>query len=303
MPDQVRHDGVRLSNCQVNMILSFHSCFDTDIQIILGDRPLSSGDLELIRKAKAIILPQACSKGLYDACTKSNALIFPGYEVRFKYQEKTGQSVLFKCFGCPHPETQIWSSVEKFKKGHKYPHLFPHEAPFLVKADKAHESEGVYLVTDETSMSEALDHMTNREKSGISGFVTQAHIESGGNVLRAVIIGRNIITYWKRPCKSGDAITSISRDAIIDHNWKPDLQKKGRIQAQSLSKKTGINLAAVDFVFPLSEKEPEPLFLEINYYFGRRGLGGTGRYYHLLHEAIQDWLSEVNLDTKSIRLV
>jgi len=285
------------------MILSFHPCFDTDVQIILGDRPLSSGDLELVRKAKAVILPQGRTEDLYDACTKSNALIFPGYEMRFKYQGKTGQSLLFKYFGCPHPETLCWSSVEEFKNEYKDLELFPHALPFLVKADKAHEAEGVCLVKDTASMLEILDYLIKRERSGISGFVTQAYIGSGGNVLRAVIIGRKVITYWKRPYKHGKVITSISRGAIIDHDWKLDLQEKGRVQAQSLSKKTGINLAAIDFIFPFTEKEPTPLFLEINYYFGRRGLGGTKNYYRLLHEAIQNWLSEAGFDPKLVRLV
>jgi len=285
------------------MILSFHPCFDADVQIIIGDRPLSSDDIELIRKAKAVILPQGRTKDLYDACIKSNALIFPSHEMRFKYQGKTGQNVLFKHFGCPHPATLCWSSVWEFKKEYKGQNLFPHKLPFLVKADKAHESEGVYLVKDKVSMSEALDYLTNRERSGISGFVTQAYIASDGNVLRAVIIGRNVITYWKRSYKPEKAITSINRGAIIDHDWEPDIQEKGRVQAQSLFRKTGINLAAIDFIFPFTEKEPEPLFLEINYYFGRRGLGGTKNYYRLLHEAIQDWLSEAGFDPKLVRLV
>ena len=285
------------------MILSFHPCFDADVQIIIGDRPLSSGDRELVRKAKAIILPQGRTEDLYDACTKSHALIFPSYEMRFKYQGKKGQNVLFKYFGCPHPETLCWSSVEEFKEGYKGQDLFPHDLPFLVKADNVHEAEGVFLVKDKVSMSEALNYLSNQEKSGILGFVTQVYVGSDGNVLRAVIIGRKVITYWKRPFKPGEVITSISQDAIIDYDWNPDLQEKGSVQAQSLSRKTGINLAAIDFVFPFSAKEPEPLFLEINYYFGRRGLGGTKRYYRLLHEAIQDWLAEVGLNPKSVRLV
>ena len=59
----------------------------------------------------------------------------------------------------------------------------------------------------------------------------------------------------------------------------------------------------MDFVFPISEKDPEPLFLEINYYFGRRGLGGSENYYQLLHQAIRDWLEEEGLDPEAVRLV
>ncbi len=189
------------------------------------------------------------------------------------------------------------------KKTYPGPELFPHNLPFLIKDDKSHEAEGVYFVEDRSSLSEALDYLTLRERSGMPGFVTQEFVPSGGNVLRAVIIGKRVITYWKRPNKPGQVITTISRDAIIDSEWKPDLQEKGKEQAHVLTEKTGINLAAVDFVFPLSLKRPAPSFLEINYYFGRRGLGGTENYYRLLYQAVQDWLLEIGLDPKSVRLV
>ena len=78
------------------MILSFHPCFDTDVQIILGDRRLDSNIRESIRKATAIILPQACTQDLYAVCARSNASLFPSYQTRIKYPGKTGQSLLFE---------------------------------------------------------------------------------------------------------------------------------------------------------------------------------------------------------------
>jgi ribosomal protein S6--L-glutamate ligase len=285
------------------MILSFHPCFDTDVQVILGDRRLDAPDLQLIRDAEAIVLPQGCPKALFEACSRSDAPVFPNYEMRFKYRGKMGQSLLFKEFGFAHPMTMRWPSVEKFKKAHSEAGSYPHHLPFLIKDDKSHEAEGVYYVEDKSSLSEALDYLLLRERSGMSGFVTQTFVASGGNVLRAVIIGKQIITYWKRPKKLGQVITTINRDAIIDREWKPDLQEKGKEQARILTEKTGINLAAVDFVFPFSLRDPDPLILEINYFFGRRGLGGTGNYYRRLYQAVQDWLIEAGLDPKSIRLV
>ena len=84
---------------------------------------------------------------------------------------------------------------------------------------------------------------------------------------------------------------------------KPDLQKKGERAAEKFSKATGINLAAIDFVFPMIERDPDPLFLEINYYFGRQGLGGSETYYRLLHEAIQDWLRKAGGNPDAVQLV
>jgi ribosomal protein S6--L-glutamate ligase len=285
------------------MILSFHPCFDTDVQVILGDRRLDSADVKLIRNAKAIILPQTCPQEIYNACSASRATVFPSYEMRFQYPGKMGQSILFKDFGLLHPETLRWGTVDAFKKAYPASNKFPHDLPFFIKEDKSHEAEGVFLVKDMPSVSRAFDYLGRREKSGLSGFVTQEFIPSEGNVLRAVIIGKQVITYWKRPNRPEQVITTISRDAMIDHHWRPDLQEKGRKQSLSLSEKTGINLAAIDFVFSIGDKDPEPFFLEINYYFGRRGLGGTEKYYRLLYEAIQDWLEEVGLNPESVTLV
>ncbi len=179
----------------------------------------------------------------------------------------------------------------------------PHEFPFVVKDDKSHEAQGVFVVNDSESLKAALDFLALKEGIDNKEFVTQDFIPSGGNVLRSVIMGNQVLTYWKRPVKPGQIITTISKGARIDHDWKPELQEKGRKQARVLANRTGINLAAVDFVFPLSEASPEPLFLEINYYFGRRGLGGMDAYYRLLFRAIQDWLEEIGLDSGTVELV
>jgi ribosomal protein S6--L-glutamate ligase len=89
----------------------------------------------------------------------------------------------------------------------------------------------------------------------------------------------------------------------VDEEWKPELQKKGKARALSICQKTGINLAAFDFVFDPDRPDPQPFILEINYYFGRKGLGGSFKYYRLLLKAIQEWLKEKELDARSLKLV
>ena len=285
------------------MILSFHPCFDTDLQIILGDRRIDSQIRNYIEKADTIILPQACPQNLYEICVHSTAHIFPNYEARIRYPGKIGQSRMFRGLGLPHPETSSWKTVWEFKNAHPDLEVLTRETPFLIKEDRRHEAEGIYLVESNNDLSQALAQLALRERSGLGGFVIQKYIPCGGNVLRAVIIGKKIITYWKRPNEPGQEITTISRGAIIDPEWQTDLQEKGKVQALRLSDKTRINLAAIDFVLPLADKDPAPLFLEINYYFGRRGLGGTDNYYRLLYEAIQDWLKEIGLDPESVSLI
>ena len=285
------------------MILSFHPCFETDIQIILGSRSINPSDLETITKAEAIILPQGCREELYRVCSKRDLPIFPDYKMRFVYPGKVGQSIMFENFDIPNPGTAIWNNVKEFRKTYTDMKSLSQELPFFIKDDRSHEADGIFFINGMPSLLKALKHLTNQERTGRPGFVIQEYVVSGGNVLRAVIIGKTIITYWKRPGKKGDIITTISKGAIIDHQWRPDLQQKGLNRAQVLSKATGINLAAVDFVFNLSDENPAPLLLEINYFFGRRGLGGMENYYQLLFKAIKNWLKDAGLDAESVRLV
>ncbi|HEJ84198.1 MAG TPA: hypothetical protein ENO25_06475 [Desulfobacteraceae bacterium] len=285
------------------MILSFHPCIDADLQIILGDRPLDSGIREAIQNADAVILPQACPQHLYEVCIAKGAHLFPNYSVRIRYPGKIGQAQMFRDLGLFHPKTRPWESVKQFKDAHQKPTDMPHGIPFLIKEDSRHEAEGTFLIENLKVLKETLNHLSLRENSVNAGFVTQEYVPCEGHVLRAVIVGKSIVTYWKRPNQPGQKITTISHGAIIDHDWKPDLQEKGRASARKLIEKTGINLAAVDFVFPMSIEDPEPLFLEINYYFGRRGMGGTEAYYRLLYEAIQDWLAQIGMDPQAVKLV
>jgi len=282
------------------MILSFHPCFVADVQIILADRKLGAGDRRLIRAADTIILPQTCSFALYEACSSSKAQVFPDYALRFKYPGKAGQSVLFQKLKIPHPATKRWPSVKEFRAYLKVENGPPHEIPFFFKTNRSHEGEGVLPVTDKKSLEIALARL---EKGGSGGFISQEMIPCGGNVLRAVMLHKEIITYWKRPGKPNELITSVSGGSRVDKKWKPKLQEQGRARAQWICEKTGINLAAFDFVFNLGDTAPQPFILEINYYFGRKGLGGSLRYYRLLLKAIQEWLKEKGADARPVNLI
>jgi len=253
----------------------------------------------LIRGAHAVILPQGRPDRIFHECMAAGAPMFPNYEMRHAYPGKVGQSRLFQAFKLPHPRTFRWKTVALFKKEPRVPHPFP----FVVKDDTSHEAEGVFVVTGSESLKAALDFMVLKEGAENKGFITQDFVPSGGNILRSVIMGQKIITYWKRPAKPGQVITTISKGARIDHDWKPAMQKKGEAQARVLAECTGINLAAVDFVFPLLEEDPEPRFLEINYFFGRRGLGGMDAYYRMFYRAVQDWLRKMGLPHETVELV
>ena len=260
---------------------------------------LGEADRNLIRDAQAVILPQGRVGRIFHACLKADVAMFPDYQARHDYPGKVGQSRLFETFQLPHPRTFRWSGVDQLKEMARRSHEFP----FVVKDNFSHEAEGVFVITGPESFKSAIDLLALKKKGEKVGLVTQDFVPTGGNVLRSVIMGERVISYWKRPSKPGQVVTTISRGALIDHDWKPGLQEKGRKMAQVLAARTGINLAAVDFVFPLLKEDPEPLFLEINYFFGRRGLGGMDAYYRLLFETVQDWLKGMGLNPETVALV
>jgi ribosomal protein S6--L-glutamate ligase len=284
------------------MILSFHPVFDADQQIILGSRSLNEEDMGFIRKAKVILLPQTCNYTLYKACQGSSAYIFPNYEIRFKYSGKMGQSLLFKEMELPSPMTHEWTAVPQFEDYIKEKDSLPHNMPFFLKTNRGHEAEGIFLIENQKTLKKGLKHFQILEQSGTFGFISQEFIQTQGNVLRSVILNQTILTYWKRPPIPNQKITSINRGALIDSEWREDLQEKGKQATERLIQKTGINLAAVDIVFDLTRHNPDPLFLEINYSFGRRGLGGSENFYRLLYKAIIEWLKGKGLDPESVRL-
>ena len=283
-------------------ILSFHPCFGADRQVILGAGNLTAEHRTLIGRAQAIILPQGCSLELYHACIEAGAAVFPEYGPRFGYPGKIGQVRLFEEVPCPHPETYCWKDTEHLRLVVGNEGTLPQAFPFFVKMDRIHEGKGVFFVEGEADLEEVLGRLQEKEASGSRGFLTQAAVPTLGNALRAAIIGRSVFAYWKRPDAEGRMITNISGGGRIDKEWRPDLRSKAEVEAKRLSCRTGINLAAIDFAVAVNEPDPQPLFLEINYYFARRGLGHSLSYYRLLYGAVREWLEERDLDPDRVVL-
>jgi len=82
----------------------------------------------------------------------------------------------------------------------------------------------------------------------------------------------------------------------MDADSDPHLQHAAMTAAKTFCQQTRINLAGFDFLFSetdISRQKIKPLFLEINYFFGRKGLGGSDKYYRMLEHAIDDWCNKI----------
>ena len=92
-------------------------------------------------------------------------------------------------------------------------------------------------------------------------------------------------------------MSNVSRGAGIDAALEPERQNVAKVFVKNLCNKTGINLAGFDVIFDQPRSVPTRLLLEINYFFGRRGLGGSQAYYRILVQEIDNWLSRNGLET------
>jgi len=117
----------------------------------------------------------------------------------------------------------------------------------------------------------------------------QEYIPSQNRDLRVAVIGQKMISYWRVQKDTEKFCSNLSKGAVIDRDSDPDLQAKGIDAVRAFCEKTGINLAGFDLLF----SHDEPLFIEINYFFGRQGLGGSERFYDILTQEIGKWINSL----------
>ena len=273
------------------MIVSFHPMFEADKNIICAGREPDADDLAAIMAAEAVILPQGCRQSLYEMARDNCRHVFPGYEARFNYPGKIGQMQLFQKNGTAHPQTETYASLEDFRRQYGgEPKDIAFELPWVFKFDWGGEGETVFLINSREDLKTILQKAADFERSGQKGFLLQEYIPTDGKTLRVVIIGRTLISYWRIQEDTAAFLSSVSRGARIDADLEPERQNAAKDLVKSLCNKTGINLAGFDVIFAPDKQDTKPLMLEINYFFGRRGLGGSDAFYIILKKEIDNWV-------------
>ena len=278
------------------MILSYHPCFVGDENRLCAGRQPDQTDVDIISRAEAVILPQGTPQRLYKMARQTCPHVFPNYDVRFQYPGKSGQIRLFRQIGAPHPVTRIFGRVSEYPDSNGRPRL-PAEFsyPCMFKFDWGGEGDTIILVENPDDLAAALKKAAQYEKTGQQGFLLQAFIPSASRSLRVVVVDQKMTAYWKIQENPETVFAGVTKGARIDAEADPDLQAFGKTEAAAVCRRTGINLAGFDLLFPEDAAHPQPFFLEINYFFGRKGLGGSERFYQLLIPAIYDWLDRNGL--------
>ena len=278
------------------MIVSFNPIYEADENIICAGRDPNASDLTAIKAAAAVILPQGCRQSLYEMAQDNCEHIFPNYDARFRYPGKIGQIRLFRKSHIAHPETETFQTIAAFhsKYGMK-PRRLPFRMPLVLKLDWGGEGDTVYLIPSLEVLEERLQQIEAFEQSGQFGFLIQEYIPNQNRTLRVVVIGQYVKSYWRIQESADSFLANLSKGAVLDFKSDPNLQRRAIESIDRFSKQTGINLAGVDVIFSTEKKWKTPYILEINYFFGRNGLGGSQAYYRILHHQINSWLERIGL--------
>jgi ribosomal protein S6--L-glutamate ligase len=279
------------------MIVSFHPLFEGDKNIICAGREPGADDLAAIKAAAAVVLPQGCRQSLYEMARDNCKHVFPNYRARFDFPGKIGQIKLFRETGWAHPPSELYPAVAEFKQHYReMPGDISFGLPCVFKFDWGGQGETVYLINSRDDLKQVLEKAAVFENSGQKGFLLQQYIPTNGRTLRVIIIGQAMISYWRIQQSTDGFMSSVSRGAHIDTTSKPELQNAARAFVHDFCVKTGIDLAGFDVIFPAQAENSQPLLLEINYFFGRKGLGGSDAYYEILKNEIDNWLSKTLIE-------
>lgn len=276
------------------MIVSFHPLFEGDRYINCAGRTPGPKERSAIQAADAVILPQGCRAELYWMAHRHCPRVFPNYRVRFLYPGKIGQIRLFRETGIPHPASRLFSDLRDYRRHRPgRPPAPDFEFPLLFKFDWGGEGDTVFRLETRADLDAMLQRTADLERADHKGFLLQRWVACGHRSLRVAVIGRRRYTYWRVGSDVGAFHSTVSRGARIDCTGDRDLQQAGAAAVDRFCRCAGIDLAGFDLLF--EEGAKTPLFLEINWYFGRRALGGSEAYYDVLLEEIRAWLADRGL--------
>lgn len=282
------------------MIVSFHPCIEGDLNITCAGRRPGREDLEAIQAADAVVLSQGCRRQLYEMARSHCRHVFPNYDARFAYPDKIGQIELFQKTGTSHPRTETFRNVSAYldRYGNNGP-TGEFAYPFVFKYSWGGEGESVHLIRSAEGLDRMIQNAAAYERSELEGFLVQEYVPSAGKTLRVVVVGRRIVSYWRIQPESDRFYASLAKGAVVDTASDPAGRKSAEKAVAKFCADTGINLAGFDLIFsnlPDTEKDGHtPLFLEINYFFGRKGLGGSEKFYAMLCHEVEKWLSSLDL--------
>jgi ribosomal protein S6--L-glutamate ligase len=167
-----------------------------------------------------------------------------------------------------------------------------------MKGNGGGEGSSVFLIESPGDIQDTLSLLfgsTSRDQ----GFVLQEFIDHGGRDLRVVLLYDQVFAYWRIQPDPSQFRTNQGQGGEIDPEGNLRQKNKAIKAVERFGRRAGINVAGFDILFSRTRNSDTPLFLEINYYFGRRGLGGSLHFYELFEQASDRWLASGEAEERS----
>ena len=238
--------------------------------------------LNLLQNARGVLMPKYFSPPRYRYVASLARSHFPRLSTRYAYRGKSSQIHLFRRLGLPHPKSWIFATPQQALQAGLSGSL-PLAFPFVLKGDSGGGGSAVFPVCNQVDLEHGLSALPPCEP-----VLLQEWIENGGRDLRVVLMGPLLRSYFRLGGES--FYNNVSRGARIDSGLLPDQQRMGRQMALHAARRAEIDLAAFDIMFTT---EGRPLFIEINFLFGTKGLGGSRGYGRLFRQAVQEWMASL----------
>ena len=231
----------------------------------------------IIRSARGVVMPRGATAKRYWKIAALAPNRFPNSDARYHYPGKTKQAMLFRGFNVRHPKTIVYPNPQSVAEAEAK--VLPLDYPFVLKGDVGGGGSAVFPVTNRNDLLNGLTRLPAE-----APLLLQQWMKHGGMDLRVVVVGAKMVSYFR--IGGGDFYNNACRGGRIRPEIFPELQHTGLVAVARFCRLTGINLAGFDLMFP--DNGP-PVFIEINYNFGRKGLGGTPGFRKLFREAVEWW--------------
>ena len=234
--------------------------------------------MDLLRKATGVLLPSHIAPWTYRSIIQHAKNWFPRLDARFNFQGKTRQVHLFDAMGVRHPESLVFETPLRLQT-YLNEHGSPWGYPMVLKGDLGGGGETVFPIYGREDVPKYLLNLPKDKP-----LLIQKWVEHGGKDLRVVIYRDRAVSYFR--VGGGQFYNNVCRGGRLDHGGWPELQRKGVSAVRVFCRRAGIDIAGFDLMFP---DEGDPVFVEVNFHFGRKGLGGLKEHQKHVLRAIRSW--------------
>ena len=232
---------------------------------------------DMIRAARGVVMPRGITRKRYSKIAAMAQNRFPNLDAKYDYSGKTKQIMLFQRLKIRHPRTILYPNPQVLLDAEK--RILPLDYPFVLKGDNGGGGSRVFPVCCRKDLIRGLQRLPAEEP-----LLIQRWVDHGGMDLRVVVVGAKMVSYFR--VGGGNFYNNVCRGGRMRTEIFPELQERGMAAVARLCHLAGINLAGFDLMF--ADAGP-PIFIEINFNFGRKGLGGTPGFRRLFKEAVDLW--------------